>query len=136
LAQFPAPFDEFFAATLVVQDEEVLAQMDDLVNGVLAADQEILGRIRQRHAFSFAADVLPEPFAKPVLILTGKHDSVVGYEQAGDLLAYYPRATYAVLDRAGHGVNFEQPAIFRLLTDEWLDRVEESLATSNIGQKR
>ena len=126
LAQLPAPFDEFLGTTLVVQDEAVLAQQQDLINGILAADQEILGRIRQQHAFSFAADILPEPFAKPVLILTGKHDSIVGYEQAGDLLKYYPRATYAVLDRAGHGAHMEQPAIFRLLTHEWLDRVVES----------
>lgn len=130
LAQFPAPFDEFFGSTLVVQNESVLAQVGVIVDGVLAADQETLARIRQRHAFSFAADVLPEPFVKPVLILTGKHDSIVGYEEAGDLLQYYPRATYAVLDRAGHGVNMEQPALFHALAHEWLDRVEEEQANS------
>lgn len=128
LAQFPAPFDEFLGTVLVVQDEAVLAQQDDILTGFMNADQETIGRIRQRHPFSFAADVLPEPFVKPVLILTGKHDSIVGYEQAGDLLQYYPRATYAVLDRAGHGVHMEQQPLFRLLTSEWLDRVEEEQA--------
>lgn len=128
LAQFPSPFAEFFAETVVVQDDAVLAQMQDIVDGILASDDETLSRIRQRHGFAFAADVLPEPFAKPVLILTGKHDSIVGYEQAGDLLKYYPRATFAVLDRAGHGVNMEQPVIYKLLANEWLDRIEEAQA--------
>ncbi|MCB0096081.1 MAG: alpha/beta hydrolase [Caldilineaceae bacterium] len=130
LAQFPSPFDQFFASTLVVQDDAVLAQMQDIVDGILSSDEETLSRIRQRHGFSFAADVLSEPFAKPVLILTGKQDSIVGYEQAGDLLQYYPRATYAVLDRAGHGVNMEQPVIYTLLVNEWLDRVAEEQASA------
>ncbi|MCB0084055.1 MAG: alpha/beta hydrolase, partial [Caldilineaceae bacterium] len=116
--------------TLVVQDDAVLAQMQDIVDGILSSDEETLSRIRQRHGFSFAADVLSEPFAKPVLILTGKQDSIVGYEQAGDLLQYYPRATYAVLDRAGHGVNMEQPVIYTLLVNEWLDRVAEEQASA------
>ena len=37
-----------------------------------------------------------------VLIITGKHDSVTGCDEAADLAQTYPRATYAVLDRAGH----------------------------------
>ena len=41
--------------------------------------------------------------------------------------ATIPRATYATLDRAGHGVYLEQDALFRALTSEWLDRVEESV---------
>lgn len=126
LAQFPAPFDQFLGTVLVVQDDAVLAQQGDIITGFQNADQEALDRIEQRRAFSFPVDYLPEPFAQPVLIITGKHDSVVGYEQAGDLLQFYPRATYAVLDRAGHGVHMEQPTIFRLLVNEWLDRVEES----------
>lgn len=128
LAQFPPAFNEFFNSVLVVQDDAVLALQQDILTGIQNADQETLERIAQRTAFNFAVDHLSAPFEKPVLILTGKFDSIVGYEQAGDLLQYYPRATYAVLDRAGHGVHMEQPAIFRLLTNEWLDRIEESQA--------
>lgn len=36
-----------------------------------------------------------------------------------------PRATFAVLDRAGHGLPEEQPAVFKALAHDWLDRVEE-----------
>jgi hypothetical protein len=41
------------------------------------------------------------------------------------LVDNYPRGTFAVLDRAGHGLEVEQQAVFECLVNEWLDRVEE-----------
>ena len=40
----------------------------------------------------------------------------------------FPRATFAVLDRAGHMLGFEQPVLLHALLNEWLDRVEEYIA--------
>jgi pimeloyl-ACP methyl ester carboxylesterase len=37
----------------------------------------------------------------------------------------YPRATVAVLDRAGHTLPWEQPEVLKALVAEWLDRVEQ-----------
>ncbi len=37
----------------------------------------------------------------------------------------YPRATFAVLDQAGHFVNIEQNVLCQALMHEWLDRVEK-----------
>jgi hypothetical protein len=37
----------------------------------------------------------------------------------------YSRGTFAVLDRAGHGLEVEQETVFNCLASEWLDRVEE-----------
>ena len=45
-----------------------------------------------------------------------------------ELLDNYPRATFAVLDRAGHFVNIEQDVLCQALMREWLDRVEEYAA--------
>jgi hypothetical protein len=42
-----------------------------------------------------------------------------------ELLDNYPRATFPVLDRAGHFVNIEQDVLCQALMREWLDRVEE-----------
>ena len=36
----------------------------------------------------------------------------------------YPRATFAVLDLAGHILQIEQESLFNALVNEWLDRVE------------
>ena len=74
---------------------------------------------------SFETEDLPEPFAPPTLILTGRQDNVVGFKAVWEILPSYPRATFAVLDRAGHLLRGEQPALFSALVNEWLDRVEE-----------
>jgi pimeloyl-ACP methyl ester carboxylesterase len=58
--------------------------------------------------------------------VTGRQDSTVGYAAAWDLLEHYPRATFAVLDRAGHALPHEQPELLRALVTEWLARVEEA----------
>jgi pimeloyl-ACP methyl ester carboxylesterase len=76
-------------------------------------------------AFSFDVDALDEPFAKPVLVLAGRQDHISGYRDSWDVLEIYPRATFAVLDRAGHRLQMEQEELFNALVNEWLDRVEE-----------
>ena len=95
------------------------------------ADHAFLKQLAQRLAFSFDVDVLPAPFPAPTLILTGRYDLVCGYREAYRLLDSYPRATFAVLDRAGHLLALEQPSLFRTLVSEWLDRVEEYAAKTS-----
>lgn len=53
----------------------------------------------RRYAFTFDPDQLSAPFEKPVLILTGRQDGIAGYQDAWQLLANYPQAAYAVLDK-------------------------------------
>jgi pimeloyl-ACP methyl ester carboxylesterase len=55
----------------------------------------------------------------------GRQDHVCGYREAYQLLDNYPRASFAILDGAGHVLPFEQKTLFRALVSEWLDRVEE-----------
>ncbi len=78
---------------------------------------------------TFDVDALPAPFPAPALFLTGRHDNWCGYREAYQLLDNYPRATFAVLDRAGHALAVEQKTLFRALVNEWLDRVEEYAPT-------
>jgi pimeloyl-ACP methyl ester carboxylesterase len=90
-------------------------------------DPDFLGRIREQpetYAFSFDVDNVSEPFPGPSLIITGRQDAIVGYRDAWNLLEKYPRATYVVLDRAGHLLE-EKADLVNVLMNEWLDRVEE-----------
>ena len=57
--------------------------------------------------------------------MTARQDNVCGYQDSWELLANVPRATFAVLDRAGHFVGIEQDRLCQVLMGEWLDRVEE-----------
>jgi pimeloyl-ACP methyl ester carboxylesterase len=114
----------------VVQSRKFIERVRaDILPAIEMADTEFLTKIRpnpENYGFSFDVDVLPEPFAAPTLIVTGRQDSAVGYRDAWKILENYPRATFVVLDRAGHGLYVEQEELFNALVNEWLDRVEES----------
>ena len=126
LSELEQSFAEDFQEFAVVQSRELLDSMKAV--GVPAseiADHEFLSKLRENYAFSFDVDALPEPFGGPTLIVMGRQDSICGYYDAWSVLENYPRGTFVVLDRAGHGLMVEQSYIFNALVNEWLDRVEE-----------
>ncbi len=59
------------------------------------------------------------------MILTGRQDSFCGYRDVWKIIKNYPRASFAILDMAGHGLDFEQNDLFNVLVNDWLDRVEK-----------
>jgi pimeloyl-ACP methyl ester carboxylesterase len=121
-----AELDPGVASLLVVQSPAVVEAVRTLASEVQLADHAFLARLEESGPFSFDVDTLPAPFDRPTLILTARQDYICGYRDAWDLLDNYPRATFTVLDRAGHLVNIEQDVLCRTLICEWLDRVEES----------
>jgi pimeloyl-ACP methyl ester carboxylesterase len=119
--------DSEFSQLAVVQNAETFRRtQDEVVVGIDVADESALDRIRQGWAGSFAGEAEGSPFGRPVLIVTGGQDSSTGHRDAWPLLNHYPRATLAVLDRAGHNAQIEQPQLFDALVHEWLDRVDET----------
>jgi len=94
-------------------------------------DEALWERVGRAHALSFDADALPQPFKAPALFILGRQDHWVGYRRAWHLLENYPRATFAVLDRAGHLASLEQPELYCALVSEWLDRVQEWMQTTS-----
>ena len=117
----------------VVQSREYIDRVRaDILPAIEMADMEFLTKIRpnpENYGFSFDLDALPEPFAAPTLIVTGRQDSAVGYRDAWAILENYPRATFVVLDRAGHGLYVEQEDLFNALVNDWLGRIEESVGS-------
>ena len=119
-----------FADAVVFQSRKMVEIIKSgLVPALQIADHPFLSRLDPNVDFSYDIDKLPEPFAKPSLMLTGRQDHVTGYQNTWAYLENYPRATFAVLDRAGHLLRGEQEALFYALANEWLDRMQES-ATS------
>jgi pimeloyl-ACP methyl ester carboxylesterase len=117
----------------VVQSEATLQAFRAGVKpGLPGGDTAFQARVRARYSFSFDPRAT-EPFEGPALVLCGRQDAVTGYRDAVDLLEELPRATYAVLDRAGHGLAEESPVLFRALVHEWLDRVEEYAGAARSG---
>lgn len=125
----PAEFRGYFT----VQTPQTLDRFERYVGPAAAlADQRALARIGERWELtSPPADQGPQRC--PTLVLTGRQDSAVGYAGAWDLLEHYPRATFAVLDRAGHALPHEQPELLRVLVCEWLARVREWPSSAQIS---
>lgn len=120
----PAEAASFTEIAVVESPATFAAYRDDVQVGLDVADHEAMARIRQRWVCSTDPES-GEPYPRPTLILTGRQDDAVGYADQWALLPHYPRATFAVLDVAGHNLQFEQPALFAALMGEWLDRVRE-----------
>jgi pimeloyl-ACP methyl ester carboxylesterase len=123
--------EQWMRDTLVVQErwmvEEIRAHD---MPAYRRADYGFLARLEANYMPSGVAGSPGPPFAHPSLILTGRQDSTVGYHAAWALLDEFPRATYAVLDMAGHQLGrVERPGPFRALVGDWLDRLAMPLGS-------
>lgn len=109
----------------VVIDERVVSRVLGEIDGYMAtADQAAIARIQQGWGSMFP--VIPaRPHPGPSLFVHGRQDSRAGYTAAWSLLDHFPRASFVVLDRAGHYLPIEQDVLFTSLVEDWLDRVAE-----------
>jgi pimeloyl-ACP methyl ester carboxylesterase len=112
------------ANLMVVQNAPMADALREIVAQVRLADQDFLERVEAAGSFAADVDHPPTPYERPTLLITARQDHICGYQDAWDLLPRYPRATFAVLDRAGHLINTEQATLCHALLREWLDRVE------------
>ena len=114
---------EDFTDLAVVQTAAALAAYrSDIAPGLALADEAAMERIQKNWALTTPPESGP-PYLGPSLILCGRQDAVTGFEDQFTLLPHYPRATYAVVDVAGHNLQIEQPELLRAFVREWLLRV-------------
>ena len=111
---------------------EALGQrLRGLVEPAIRATAPIALEIRadpKRYGFSFDLAEMEKGFEEPTLIIAARQDMVVGYRDAWTILESYPRATFAVIDRADHGWPLEKPDLLAALIDDWLARIAERRA--------
>jgi len=119
----------YFEGINVVQTERVWDKFrDDILSGLKIADYDFLeNSVGQRVSFSFDVDDLEKPYTQPTLMVMGRQDSVVGYRDQWDLIENFPRASFVVLDKAGHNLQIEQDILFNALVKEWLERVSAEI---------
>jgi pimeloyl-ACP methyl ester carboxylesterase len=127
LAGIETDVRSFFERMLVLQDKRRWARFQqDILPGMKAKNEAFLKRLMETgYAFSFDVDRLEHPFEKPSLSLAGRQDATAGWKDMLKIVDNYPRGTFAVLDRAGHGLEVEQETAFNCLVNEWLDRTDE-----------
>jgi pimeloyl-ACP methyl ester carboxylesterase len=126
LASLSASDQERFVGLAVRQNRRVWERFrDEILPALEIADYDFLENSLGRNTpFTFPIDDLGTPFPGPSLILTGRQDNSTGYRDIWKFLECYPRATFGVLDGAGHNLQIDQDVLFAALVREWLERVE------------
>ena len=111
----------------VIQNANVWDRFkDDILPALKIADTSFIDeRFSNSFSFSFNADNLENPYMKPVLIITGRQDFIVGYQDIFKIIENYPRGSFVVLDKAGHNLQIEQVHLFNELVKDWLKRLSE-----------
>ncbi len=94
-----------------------------IIPGWEIVDEKFVERVDDT---KFTFDLGSQRFEKPTLIICGRQDSVVGYEDAFETSKNYPMGTIVIVDGAGHALGFtEGEHLFRASVDAWLDSLEE-----------
>jgi pimeloyl-ACP methyl ester carboxylesterase len=115
--------DEAFRSYFVMHTPEMLRRYELYVApAAVLADGEALARIGERWELAEGA-----AYEGPTLVVAGRLDSTVGYAAAMDLLEQHPRATLAVIDKAGHALPHERPELLRALILDWLAVVDRAV---------
>ena len=73
---------------------------------------------------SFNVDEHAQTIDIPLWIVAGKQDSIVGYEDQFKLSQQYKRASYYLVDGAGHGLHYEREHIFNQLFKLWISQMK------------
>jgi len=88
---------------------------------LINADNDFLHRtLKGKFSFDINKMIMKKHFDKATLILTGKYDIAVGYEEQFGWLSVFTRATYVVIDGAGHNIHVDQPQMFHNTVKGWL----------------
>lgn len=111
-----------------VQTERIFRRFqNEIMSGLEMVNPDFIKKLRKKYSFSSDIDkTASEKYNKPVLLLAGRQDSCVGYHDLWKIIENYPRATFAVLDMAGHNLQIEQPGLFNCLVSDWITRTERN----------
>ena len=113
---------EFCSISVVQCEKEWNRFRNEILIPSKQSNLEFLNNIHG-NGYGFTFDISAK-LEFPALIITGRQDDVVGYRDAWELIEEYPRATFAVLDMAGHNLQIEQTDVFNALVHNWLNRLE------------
>jgi len=121
-----AALDQYREDAVVESTDDARAFLRYVLPGLDGADQDALDRISKNYSLDREPEEAhPEPFVRPTLHITGRQDAIVGYSDAWNRIDHYPRASFVVLDAAGHNILFEQSALCSALVADWLARIRQ-----------
>ncbi|MET0415467.1 MAG: alpha/beta hydrolase, partial [Actinoplanes sp.] len=100
----------------------VVATVLAALNSGGLGDETFQQALRTGPGYALADETADTVFDGPVSVLTGRQDGVVGYADQFHAMRRYPHGAFSVIDQAGHYLPYEQPALLRAHTQDWLRR--------------
>lgn len=115
----------YFEGINVIQNQRVWERFrDEVLPGLQVADYAFLEQVlSQQVPYLENVDRVAQPYSQPTLMVMGRQDSAVGYRDHWQLIENFSRASFVVLDKAGHNLQIEQDVLFTALVKEWLARI-------------
>ncbi|MCD4853716.1 alpha/beta hydrolase [Arthrobacter sp. AK01] len=107
---------------------------DAALPGLRIFDPAAIERISKNYALREEPEGRFAAFQGPTLILAGRQDHVVGFQDQIALANSYPQSTIVVLDQAGHNAHLDQPVLTAALVKDWLTRVKAWKKSSNVSK--
>ncbi|WP_052845449.1 alpha/beta fold hydrolase [Streptomyces sp. NRRL S-31] len=117
----PGDREVFEGIALYQDDAGWSAFRDHVLPGIRAHHREDAAALRKAYVFTRTPESRFGIHDAPHLVVTGRQDHMVGWQDQWELMKHYPRATYAVVDGAGHNVHLDQPDTVHGLLGNWLD---------------
>jgi len=120
-----ADMNSFFEYAVIATPDIYNRYKNEILSGIKIADNDFLysGRFKG-YSPDFEDMIQSVKFDKPACIVTGRQDHAAGYSYAYELLDRFPRATFAVLDCAGHNLQIDNELLFSQIIKDWIWRVE------------
>jgi pimeloyl-ACP methyl ester carboxylesterase len=109
---------------VIVTAETLRRTREEIEDAITIADDDAVARIEARYGGSFPIVPPSGTFDRPTLVIAGRQDSVLGFNDQWRIFGQWPRVTYAVLDRGGHGLYIELQPLHDALMNDWINRVE------------
>jgi len=114
-------FDGYMSMAVVATLEAYEKWQKHIQPGVDIADKEFLSNYSiMDYSRSLEEALRTITFDKPSCILTGRQDGITGYVMPYELVERFPRATFAILDCAGHALPLDNEYLFQQLVKDWL----------------
>lgn len=77
------------------------------------ANEYMHHKLKGKFGMDINKAIVKSDYDGPTLLLTGKNDRAVGYKEQFTWLDIFKRATYIVIDGAGHNIHVDRPDVFR-----------------------
>ncbi|WP_086347534.1 alpha/beta fold hydrolase [Candidatus Enterococcus clewellii] len=114
-------FSDFLEMAVIATEATWMRYKQEIFSGLERADEAFVTTYQKTgYELSFESEFEALVFDKPTMILTGRQDDCVGYQDAFRLMDSFSRGSFQVLDKAGHNLQIEQPALFSEAFSRWL----------------